>query len=120
MASREVWSALDGDCPIGVPDERRRNVRSDSAAHRGHGPGRRRGERVTEGTRIPLPALVFIAAAVAVEIAPVVHAPDHRTVNRVVTVALVCVFFDGGMPIGWSRFRTALAPTAIVGGSPPS
>ncbi len=71
--------------------------------------------RATERLRIPLPALVLIAAALAVEVVPVVHAPDHRTVNRVVTVALVCVLFDGGMRIGWSRFRTALAPIAIVG-----
>jgi potassium/hydrogen antiporter len=71
--------------------------------------------RVTERIRLPLPALVLIVAAVAVEVVPVVHAPDHRTVNRVVTVALVCVLFDGGMRIGWSRFRTALAPIAIVG-----
>ena len=71
--------------------------------------------RVTERIKIPLPALVLIAAAVAVEIVPVAHAPDHKTVNRVVTVALVCVLFDGGMRIGWRRFRTALAPTRSSG-----
>ncbi len=69
--------------------------------------------RVTERIKIPLPALVLIAAAVAVEIVPVAHAPDHKTVNRVADhVALVCVLFDGGMRIGWRRFRTALAPIA--------
>ena len=45
-----------------------------------------------------------------------VHAPDQRTVNRVVTVALVCVLFDGGMHIGWSRFRAAARPDRDRGG----
>jgi hypothetical protein len=36
-------------------------------------------------------------------------------VERVVTVALVCILFDGGMHIGWSRFRSAAVPIAVVG-----
>ena len=32
-----------------------------------------------------------------------------------VTVALVCILFDGGMHIGWSRFRSAAVPIAVVG-----
>jgi cell volume regulation protein A len=36
-------------------------------------------------------------------------------VERIVTVALVCVLFDGGMHIGSSRFRSAAAPITVVG-----
>jgi cell volume regulation protein A len=36
-------------------------------------------------------------------------------VEQVVTVALVCILFDGGMNIGWARFRSAAAPIAVVG-----
>jgi cell volume regulation protein A len=33
----------------------------------------------------------------------------------VVTVALVAILFDGGIHIGWSRFRSAAGPIAVVG-----
>ena len=31
------------------------------------------------------------------------------------TVALICILFDGGLHMGWPRFRTAAAPIAITG-----
>jgi cell volume regulation protein A len=71
--------------------------------------------RLTERIKVPLPALVLVAAAVAVAAVPSLHAPGQQAVNRVVTVALVCVLFDGGLHIGWARFRTALGPIAVVG-----
>jgi cell volume regulation protein A len=54
-------------------------------------------------------------AAVAVQVIPALHAPPQQAVERVVTVALVCILFDGGMHIGWSRFRSAAVPIAVVG-----
>jgi cell volume regulation protein A len=71
--------------------------------------------RLTERIKVPLPALVLIGAAIAVSVVPGLHAPGEQTVNRVVTVALVGVLFDGGMHIGWARVRTALGPIATVG-----
>jgi cell volume regulation protein A len=71
--------------------------------------------RLTERLRIPSPALVLAGAAVAVKVFPALHAPPRQAVERVVTVALVCILFDGGMHIGWSRFRSAAAPIAVVG-----
>ena len=71
--------------------------------------------RLTEWVKVPLPVLVLVAAAVTVKIVPSVHAPSQTTVDRIVTVALVCVLFEGGMRIGWRRLRTALAPIAVVG-----
>jgi cell volume regulation protein A len=71
--------------------------------------------RLTERLKVPVPALVLVASAVAVKIVPALHAPEVTTVERIVTIALVCILFDGGLHIGWSRFRTAAAPIAIVG-----
>ena len=71
--------------------------------------------RLTDRVAIPSPALFLVGAAVAVKVIPSLHAPPARTVERVVTVALLCILFDGGMHIGWSRFRSAVAPIAVVG-----
>jgi cell volume regulation protein A len=71
--------------------------------------------RLTERIKVPLPALVLVGAAVAVAVVPALQSPGQRAVDRVVTVALVCVLFDGGLHIGWARFRTALGPIAVVG-----
>jgi potassium/hydrogen antiporter len=71
--------------------------------------------RLTEKLKIPVPALVLVAAAAAVKIVPALHAPQAHTVERIVTVALVCILFDGGMHIGWTRSRAAAVPIAVVG-----
>jgi cell volume regulation protein A len=71
--------------------------------------------RLTERVKIPSPALVLVGAAITVKVIPALHAPPRQAVERVVTVALVCILFDGGMHIGWSRFRSAAAAIAIVG-----
>jgi cell volume regulation protein A len=71
--------------------------------------------RLTERVKLPSPALVLVGAAVAVKVVPALHAPPQLAVERVVTVALACILFDGGMHIGWSRFRSAAVPIAVVG-----
>lgn len=71
--------------------------------------------RLTAWMKVPSPALVLAGAAIAVSAIPSLHAPPEKAVERIVTVALVCVLFDGGMHIGWSRFRSAAAPIAVVG-----
>jgi cell volume regulation protein A len=71
--------------------------------------------RLTERVKVPSPALVLAGAAVAVKVVPALHAPPHLVVERVVTVALVCILFDGGMQIGWSRFRSAAVPVTVAG-----
>ncbi len=71
--------------------------------------------RVTERTRVPAPLLVLVAAAVAVKLFPDLHEPPEQTVERLVTVALICILFDGGLHIGWGRLRAAAAPVALVG-----
>jgi cell volume regulation protein A len=71
--------------------------------------------RLTARLRIPAPALFLAAAAIAAAALPGLKAPPERTVERIVTVALVCILFDGGMHIGWRRFRQAAAPILVVG-----
>ena len=71
--------------------------------------------RLTARMRVPAPALFLVAAALAAAIVPGLNAPPERTVERIVTLALVCILFDGGMHIGWRRFRAAAAPIVVVG-----
>jgi potassium/hydrogen antiporter len=71
--------------------------------------------RLTARLRVPAPALFLAAAAVAAAALPGLGAPPERTVERIVTVALLCILFDGGMHIGWRRFRAAAAPIVVVG-----
>lgn len=59
---------------------------------------------------IPAPALFLVAAA-----ATPVLLPDIRTVERIAVVALIVILFDGGMIIGWRRFRRAAMPIASLG-----
>lgn len=71
--------------------------------------------RLTERIRIPAPLLVLVAAAVAVQVIPDLHRPPELLVERLVTLALICILFDGGLHLGWPKFRAAAAPIAITG-----
>ena len=71
--------------------------------------------RLAQRVKLPSPALFLAGAAIAVKVIPALHAPSQQAVERVVTVALTCILFDGGMNIGWARFRSAAAPIAVVG-----
>lgn len=71
--------------------------------------------RLTERFKVPVPLLVLVGAAVAVRAVPAVQPPTERIVERVMTIALVLVLFDGGMHIGPARFRAAVAPILSVG-----
>ena len=59
---------------------------------------------------IPAPAL-FLLAAIIFPVA----LPHIKTVERVAVVALIVILFDGGMNIGWRRFRRAITPIAALG-----
>ena len=71
--------------------------------------------RVTQWTNLPAPALVLVAAALATRLIGSVHLLDQVVVQRVVTVALVLILFDGGAGIGWHRLRPALRSVAVLG-----
>jgi potassium/hydrogen antiporter len=71
--------------------------------------------RISERIRIPAPAIFLLAAAVASDVVPSLGQLSVTTVQRVVSVALAVILFDGGMHIGWRRFRTAAGPVVWVG-----
>src|SRR5215469_17273787 len=68
--------------------------------------------RLSAWTHVPAPAFFLICATVAAQLWPSATALPGATVERVVSVALAIILFDGGMHVGWRRFRTAA--TAIV------
>ncbi len=71
--------------------------------------------RVSERIRIPAPAIFLVAAAVASDLVPVLGRVPVLTVQRVVTVMLILLLFDGGMHIGWRRFRAAGGAVLWIG-----
>lgn len=64
--------------------------------------------------RLPAPMVFLVGAAVAVKVFSL-HAPPVQTVGRVVSIALVFILFDGGMRIGWAKFRSVAGPIVTVG-----
>lgn len=71
--------------------------------------------RLSALTHIPAPAFFLICATVAAQLWPSATALPSATVERVVTVALAIILFDGGLHIGRRRFRTAAAAIVWVG-----
>ncbi|MDQ2749633.1 MAG: potassium/proton antiporter [Actinomycetota bacterium] len=71
--------------------------------------------RLTERVRIPAPAFFLIAAAIASDIFPSLRDLPVKIDQRLVTVALVVILFDGGMHIGWSRVREAAGAILWIG-----
>ena len=68
------------------------------------------------GARLSLPsaALFLVAAAVASDLFPSLVL-RIATVERIATVALIVILFQGGSSIGLRRFRVAAAPIASLG-----
>jgi potassium/hydrogen antiporter len=66
--------------------------------------------KITDRFPLPAPALFLLAAAAI----PVV-VPEVRSVERIGVVALIIILFEGGMHIGWRRFRRAAVPIASLG-----
>ncbi len=74
--------------------------------------------RVSEWVRIPTPAIFLVAASVCADLFPALGSLSIRADQRIVTVALVLILFDGGMHIGLSRFRPvagAIVWTGVAG-----
>jgi cell volume regulation protein A len=71
--------------------------------------------RLSDRLRVPTPAIFLICAAVASDVVPQLQRIPILTVQRVVTVMLILLLFDGGMHIGWGRFRSAAGPVLWIG-----
>jgi len=63
---------------------------------------------------VPAAALFLAAAAVAADVFPSLALSVH-TVERLGTVALIVILFDGGVRVGWQRFRVAAVPITVLG-----
>ncbi len=71
--------------------------------------------RLSERVHLPAPALFLAAAAITGKVVTGLHAPPEQLVERLVTVALLCILFDGGLHLGWPRFRSAIGPITAIG-----
>jgi potassium/hydrogen antiporter len=72
--------------------------------------------RATTRIPIPVPGILLLAAAVASELFPTLgERLSIRDVERIGVVALVIILFEGGMHVGWRRFRAAVVPIAVLG-----
>ena len=65
--------------------------------------------KLTERFPVPAPALFLVGAAVASDIWPGLARLSTVDVERIAVVALIVILFDGGMQVGWRRFRAAAA-----------
>jgi cell volume regulation protein A len=71
--------------------------------------------RITAWTHIPSPALFLLAASLCADVFPDLGSLSTITDQRIVTVAIVLILFDGGMHIGLSRFRPVAGPVVWLG-----
>jgi cell volume regulation protein A len=70
--------------------------------------------KLSSRTPIPSAAFFLVAAAIVSDVFPSLQVPV-RTVERVATVALIVILFDGGASIGRRRFRVAAVPIVMLG-----
>jgi cell volume regulation protein A len=72
--------------------------------------------RLTGRVPVPAPAIFLVAAAVVSDVWPSVYGEvPILTVERIAVVALIVILFNGGMDIGWRRFRAAAGPILSLG-----
>lgn len=72
--------------------------------------------KLSERVPIPAPAIFLLAAATTVHFWPGLgRRVSVLDVERVAVVALILILFDGGMRVGWKRFRTSAVPITVLG-----
>jgi cell volume regulation protein A len=72
--------------------------------------------KLSERLRVPAAAFFLLAAAVASDVwTDLSDALSIRDVERIAVVALVVILFDGGMRVGWRRFRESAVPIVSLG-----
>jgi cell volume regulation protein A len=71
--------------------------------------------RIGDRLGVPAPALFLVGSAVASDVVPGLTPQHIETVQRVVTVALVAILFNGGLEMGWPRFRSNAAAIVWLG-----
>jgi potassium/hydrogen antiporter len=71
--------------------------------------------RISERIGVPTPAIFLVAAAVASDVFPSLGGLSIEADQRIVTVALALILFDGGMHIGLARFRSIAGGVVWLG-----
>jgi cell volume regulation protein A len=72
--------------------------------------------KLSERLRIPAAAFFLLAAALASDLWPeFAEGLSIRDVERIAVVALIVILFDGGMRVGWQRFRESAVPIVSLG-----
>src|SRR5262245_11995133 len=72
--------------------------------------------RLADRASLPYAALLLVAAALIASVSSYVEsALSVEEVQNLATVALVVILFDGGLQIGWARFRRSLRPILALG-----
>ncbi len=72
--------------------------------------------KLSERLAVPAPAIFLLAAALAGRVfTKLGHELSIRDVERIAVIALVAILFDGGMRVGWKRFRASLVPITSLG-----
>jgi cell volume regulation protein A len=72
-------------------------------------------QQLSARVRIPAPAFFLVAAAIAAILLPPVTQAARVLDERIVSIALVFILFDGGMRIGWRRFRASAGAITWLG-----
>ena len=71
--------------------------------------------KLTRRLPVPEPAFFLLGAAAVGAAVPVSDHLSILAVERIGIVALILILFDGGMEIGWRRFRASAAPITTLG-----
>jgi len=71
--------------------------------------------RVGDRVGIPAPAFFLVGAAIVSDLVPNLSPSSIESVQRIVTVGLIAILFNGGLEMGWPRFRANVAAIAWVG-----
>jgi potassium/hydrogen antiporter len=72
--------------------------------------------KLSERVPIPAPAIFLLAAALVAHFSPrIAHQLSILDVERIAVLALILILFDGGMRVGWRRFRESIVPISLLG-----
>jgi cell volume regulation protein A len=72
-------------------------------------------QRLSQLVRIPAPAFFLIAAALLALALPPITESGRQVDEKIVSIALAFILFDGGMHIGWRRFRPSAGAILWLG-----
>jgi cell volume regulation protein A len=64
---------------------------------------------------IPGPAVFLLVAAIASDVFPGLSVLSIETASRIGVVALIVILFEGGMHVGWRRFRRSWVEISTLG-----